>query len=45
VPELPEVETVRCGLAPRLEGKTLVKAKAFRPDIRSLTLKEGQNIY
>ncbi|MGY8985002.1 MAG: bifunctional DNA-formamidopyrimidine glycosylase/DNA-(apurinic or apyrimidinic site) lyase [Sphingomonadales bacterium] len=34
MPELPEVETVRCGLAPRLEGKTLVKAKAFRPDIR-----------
>jgi formamidopyrimidine-DNA glycosylase len=34
VPELPEVETVKRGLSPVFEGKTLVEAKAFRKDIR-----------
>ena len=34
MPELPEVETVRCGLEPVLEGKTIINAQAFRPDIR-----------
>lgn len=34
MPELPEVETVLRGLAPVLEGKTIVKAKVNRPDLR-----------
>lgn len=34
MPELPEVETVRRGLAPVLEGRTIVRAKLFRPDLR-----------
>ena len=34
MPELPEVETVRRGLAPALEGAAIVKAQAFRPDLR-----------
>ncbi len=34
MPELPEVETVRRGLAPVLEGHVLAKVVARRPDLR-----------
>lgn len=34
MPELPEVETVRAGLAPRLEGRVLVRVDQHRPDLR-----------
>ncbi len=34
MPELPEVETVRRGLAPVLEGRRIVRAVARRPDLR-----------
>ncbi|MCR5874020.1 bifunctional DNA-formamidopyrimidine glycosylase/DNA-(apurinic or apyrimidinic site) lyase [Phenylobacterium sp. J426] len=34
MPELPEVETVRGGLAPVLEGRRLVRVVARRPDLR-----------
>lgn len=34
MPELPEVETVRRGLAPVLEGRRLKRAEARRPDLR-----------
>lgn len=34
MPELPEVETVRRGLAPVLEGAVIAEARAFRPDLR-----------
>lgn len=34
MPELPEVETVRRGLAPVLEGRRLLAVKARRPDLR-----------
>ena len=34
MPEWPEVETVLRGLAPVLEGRTIVKAKVNRPDLR-----------
>lgn len=34
MPELPEVETVRRGLAPALEGATIVGADVRRPDLR-----------
>jgi formamidopyrimidine-DNA glycosylase len=34
MPELPEVETVRRGLAPILEGRRLVRVEARRPDLR-----------
>src|SRR3954468_22236967 len=34
MPELPEVETVRKGLAPALEGARLVRVEARRPDLR-----------
>lgn len=34
MPELPEVETVRRGLAPFLEGVRIVRAEARRPDLR-----------
>jgi formamidopyrimidine-DNA glycosylase len=34
MPELPEVETVRRGLQPVLEGRTLAKVVARRPDLR-----------
>ena len=34
MPELPEVETVRRGLAPVMEGKRIVEAVARRPDLR-----------
>jgi len=34
MPELPEVETVRLGLIPHLEGDKIVTAKAFSPKLR-----------
>lgn len=34
MPELPEVETVRRGLAPVLEGAVIARASAYRPDLR-----------
>jgi formamidopyrimidine-DNA glycosylase len=34
MPELPEVETVRRGLAPVMEGARLVEVEARRPDLR-----------
>ena len=34
MPELPEVETVMRGLRERLEGRTIVRAVAHRPDLR-----------
>ena len=34
MPELPEVETVRRGLQPHLEGARLVKVETRRPDLR-----------
>jgi formamidopyrimidine-DNA glycosylase len=34
MPELPEVETVMRGLRARLEGRTLVRARTNRPDLR-----------
>lgn len=34
MPELPEVETVRRGLAPALKGARLVRVEARRPDLR-----------
>ena len=34
MPELPEVETVRRGLAPVLDGAQLVRVEARRPDLR-----------
>lgn len=34
MPELPEVETVRRGIAPFLEGRRILRAQAFRPDLR-----------
>jgi formamidopyrimidine-DNA glycosylase len=34
MPELPEVETVRRGLAPILEGRLLVRVEQRRPDLR-----------
>ncbi len=34
MPELPEVETVRRGLAPHLVGRRLVRVAANRPDLR-----------
>ena len=34
MPELPEVETVRRGLAPVLEGRRLVRVVAARADLR-----------
>lgn len=34
MPELPEVETVRRGLAPHLEGRIIARAEARRPDLR-----------
>ena len=34
MPELPEVETVMRGLRERLEGRTIVRAEAHRPDLR-----------
>ena len=40
MPELPEVETVRRGLAPVLEGHRLARVEARRPDLR-FPLPEG----
>ncbi|WP_041527089.1 bifunctional DNA-formamidopyrimidine glycosylase/DNA-(apurinic or apyrimidinic site) lyase [Paracoccus aminophilus] len=34
MPELPEVETVRRGLLPHLEGRIITRAEARRPDLR-----------
>ncbi len=34
MPELPEVETVRRGLAPSMEGAVIAKAQVNRPDLR-----------
>src|SRR5699024_9675274 len=34
MPELPEVETVRRGLQPVLEGRRLVQVQQLRPDLR-----------
>jgi len=34
MPELPEVETVRRGLAPAMEGHTIARAEVNRPDLR-----------
>ena len=34
MPELPEVETVRRGLAPAMEGQVIVRAAVNRPDLR-----------
>ncbi|MEY8843101.1 bifunctional DNA-formamidopyrimidine glycosylase/DNA-(apurinic or apyrimidinic site) lyase [Cribrihabitans sp. XS_ASV171] len=34
MPELPEVETVRRGLAPAMEGAVIVRAEINRPDLR-----------
>lgn len=34
MPELPEVETVRRGLAPAMEGQIIAKADVNRPDLR-----------
>ncbi|UWQ37433.1 bifunctional DNA-formamidopyrimidine glycosylase/DNA-(apurinic or apyrimidinic site) lyase [Leisingera aquaemixtae] len=34
MPELPEVETVKRGLAPAMEGAVIVKASVNRPDLR-----------
>src|SRR6185312_6521653 len=34
VPELPEVETVRRGLAPAMEGARVIEVEMRRPDLR-----------
>ena len=34
MPELPEVETVRTGLAPAMEGQVIALATVNRPDLR-----------
>src|SRR5256885_10073850 len=34
MPELPEVETVRCGLQPVMEGARFVRVEQRRPDLR-----------
>ncbi|MBN2906211.1 MAG: bifunctional DNA-formamidopyrimidine glycosylase/DNA-(apurinic or apyrimidinic site) lyase [Rhodobacteraceae bacterium] len=34
MPELPEVETVRRGLAPVIEGRVIARARVNRPDLR-----------
>ena len=34
MPELPEVETVRRGLAPVMEGAVIAQARVNRPDLR-----------
>lgn len=34
MPELPEVETVRRGLAPLMEGRAILRAEVRRPDLR-----------
>jgi len=34
MPELPEVETVKCGLAPAMEGGRIVRVEVNRPNLR-----------
>ena len=34
MPELPEVETVRRGLAPTMEGARIARVETRRPDLR-----------
>ena len=34
MPELPEVETVRRGIAPVIEGQVIQRAAVNRPDLR-----------
>ena len=34
MPELPEVETVRRGLSPVMEGEVITRADVNRPDLR-----------
>ena len=34
MPELPEVETVRAGLVPAMEGRAILRAEIRRPDLR-----------
>ncbi len=34
MPELPEVETVRRGLLPAMEGRVIERAEVRRPDLR-----------
>lgn len=34
MPELPEVETVRLGLTPAMEGRRIIRAEVRRPDLR-----------
>ena len=34
MPDLPEVETVRRGLAPSMEGQVIERAEVNRPDLR-----------
>ncbi|WP_332888849.1 DNA-formamidopyrimidine glycosylase family protein, partial [Haematobacter missouriensis] len=34
MPELPEVETVRRGLLPVMEGRRILRAEVNRPDLR-----------
>ena len=34
MPELPEVETIRRGLAPQMENRLITQAELFRPDLR-----------
>ena len=34
MPELPEVETIRRGLALRISGRRIVRAELRRPDLR-----------
>lgn len=44
MPELPEVETVRRGLAAVLEGRDLVRVRAMRPDLRFPLPKDFEKI-
>ena len=44
MPELPEVETVKRGLAPYLEGQRLAKAVARRADLRFAIPKDFQQV-
>ena len=34
MPELPEVETVKAGIAPVMEGQVIAQADVNRPDLR-----------
>ncbi len=44
MPELPEVETVRRGLAPVMEGNIIAKAQVNRPDLRWPFQKTWQSV-